>query len=415
MPAPAGRLGVLVLARLVDQGALGLGSVLLARELGPDAFAPVAVLLVVNSLAIQVSDLGLGFAVLRSAATDPVARASLVRVRRIAAAAAVAAGAVALALLAASAETAAVVVATSGAVWLLSAEGRVRKASALTLGRAREAASAEIAGAVAFALGVVVVVVAGGGLGAVAVALVAKHLVELAVVRGWAERFTADGDPARSGAEWLGQVMTYLVANADYVVLGLLLSPADLSRYAIAFRVASAIPALVATPITQTAFLDLAAAGPEARQGVHDGIRRRVLRMGLLGAAAVLVAAPVLPPVLGEGWSEAAPLVAILAVAVPFRLLLGMSVAQAIVVGRARSVVGWEAGRLVAVAGVTAVAAAAGGLVWATVAVSAATVVSVSAAYVRSARVAAVRPWGPVWAAAGAACLVVIAFGVAWG
>jgi O-antigen/teichoic acid export membrane protein len=323
--------------------------------------------------------------------------------------------ALAAALAAASESTAAVVVAASGLLWALTAEARVRKASALTLGAAREAAGAEVAGAVAFAAGIVAVVAFGGGLGAVAVAMVAKHVVELAVVRRWAERFTAGGASARSGPEWLGQVMTYLVANADYVVLGLLLTPADLSNYAIAFRVASAIPALVATPITQTSFLDLAAAAPAERQAVHDGIRARVVGMGALGALAVLVAAPVLPVVLGDGWSDSAVLVAVLAVAVPFRLLLGMSVAQAIVVGRARSVVGWESARLVVVATATAVAAVLGGLVWATVAVSAATMVSVTFTYVRSARVAGVRPWPPVGPACAAACAAVVGLGIAWG
>lgn len=398
-----GRLRILVLARLADQGALGLGSLLLARELGPEAFAPVAVLFIVNSLAIQVSDLGLGFAVLRTAPEHHLASASVRRLRKLGGGLVAGALLVAAGLQVAGQGAVAAVVLTSGLVWALSAEGRVRKSSALTVGATAQAARAEIVGAVVFGAGVVVVLLAGGGVAAVGAAFVAKHLVEVLVVRTWAVRFAEDGVPARSGPEWLGQVMTYLVANADYVVLGLLLAPADLSRYAVAFRVASALPALVANPITQTAFLDLAAADASARQDVHDGIRRQVLRLGSVGGLAVLVAAPVLPLLLGEAWAGVGALVAVLAVAVPFRLLLGMSVAQAITVGRARAVVGWESVRLVVVAGATAVGAVAGGVLWATVGVSVATVVSIAVTYVLSARVAQVRPWSLVGPAAAVA------------
>ena len=58
-------------------------SLLLARIVGPTAFAPIALLLVVNSLAVQVSDLGLGFAVLRSRPGDLIANGSLLRLRRL--------------------------------------------------------------------------------------------------------------------------------------------------------------------------------------------------------------------------------------------------------------------------------------------------------------------------------------------
>lgn len=409
---PAGRLRVLVSARLVDQGVLGVGSLLLARELGPEAFAPVAVLFIVNSLAVQVSDLGLAFAVLRSGPGQHLAHGSLRRLRRVGGAAVGLSACVAGALVLLGLPTTAAVVASSGLIWALSAEGRVRKAAALTLAAPRQVARSEIGGAVAFGAVVAAVLVGGGGVLAVGGAMVVKHLVEVLAVRSWSDRFAPDGEPARSGSEWLGQVMTYLVANADYLVLGLLLSPADLSRYAIAFRVASALPALVANPITQTAFLDLAAVGPGARQPVHDSIRRRVVRLGGVGGLAVLAASPVLPALLGEEWAGVGALVAVLALAVPFRLLLGMSVAQAITVGRARSVVGWETVRLVVVAASTAVGAVLGGVLWATVGVTVATIGSIAVTYVLSAVAASVRPWSLLAPAAAMAAGAAVVLGV---
>ena len=393
-PAPRGRLRILVAA----------------RQLGPDAFAPVAVLFVVNSLAIQVSDLGLGFAVLRTPADRTVASSSLRRLRLVGVGVVGVGAVVAAGLAVAGAGTSAVVVGAGALVWATSAEVYVRKAAALTLDGARQVGGAEVGGAAVFAVAVVAAALAGVGVGAVAAALVAKHLIELGLVRTWRARFGPDGEPARSGPEWLGQVMTYLVANADYVVLGVLLTPADLSRYVVAFRVASALPALVANPITQTAFVDLAGADDDTRQDLHRAIVGRVARLGLLGALAVGVAAPVLPWVLGEGWAGVGALVAVLAVAVPFRLLLGMSVAQAITVGRARSVVAWETGRLVVVASATAVGAVAGGVLWATVGVSVATIASVTVIYVASARAARVEPWPVV--VPGAVAAVVAAAGL---
>ena len=46
----------------------------------------------------------------------------------------------------------------------------------------------------------------------VAVPFVLKHVVEVVGIRSWTDAFAPDGEPARSGPEWLGQVMTYLVA-----------------------------------------------------------------------------------------------------------------------------------------------------------------------------------------------------------
>ena len=69
------RVRLLVMGKLADQGALFLGSLLVARAVGPAAFAPVGVLLIVNSMSVQLSDLGLGFAVHSSPIDCPGPRA----------------------------------------------------------------------------------------------------------------------------------------------------------------------------------------------------------------------------------------------------------------------------------------------------------------------------------------------------
>ena len=159
----------------------------------------------------------------------------------------------------------------------------------------------------------------------------------------------AGAAPARSGAEWLGQVLTYAVANVDYLVVGLVLTPAQLSTYVLAFRMASALPALVANPITNAAFVELADASatqwPEARSRVCVGL----VASGLVGGGLVLLMAPLLPIILGPSWSGTGWLVAVLAPAVPFRMLLGTAVASVITLGDARRVVRWELIRLAAV------------------------------------------------------------------
>lgn len=400
----------LTASRIADQAALGLGSLLLARVLGPDAFAPVAVLFIVNSLAVQISDFGVGFALYRSAPGVQLARRSLDRLRSVDIAVAVIA--VAAGVLVGGADG--VVVAAGGVVWALSAEAYVRKAAALKRGATAEVVTAEVVGAVTFLVGVVVVALLDLDPAWAAVPFVLKHLVETVGVRSWRQAFAPGGEPARSGPEWLGQVMTYLVANVDYVLIGWLLGPELLSLYVIAFRFASAVPAFLATPITQTAFLDFAESPRDARQPVYDRLLARIVVIGLAGTAVLLVATPLLPLVLGDAWSDTAPLLAILAVAVPWRLLLGTTVALAITAGAARLVVVWESVRLVVTAAAVALATD-GGLNTTAAVVSLATVVLLGGEHLLATRVARVDapPWLPVATALVGVGLAALALAVA--
>lgn len=402
---PGQRLRVLVAARAVDQGVLGLGALVLAHELGPQRYAPAAVLLIVNSLVVQIADLGVGFAVLRTQPPAAVARSSLARVRQVGGGVAVTAVFAAAVAWSNGGESAAVVLAGAGPLWWAAGEARIRKAALLSVGSAGRSAMLEIVGAAA--LGTVIAAIAAfdGAAAWLVPGLVAKHAVEIAGSSGWQVRFDTGGDRARSGPEWLGQVITYLSANVDYAVLGVRLGAADLSRYAVSYRLASAAPALVSTPVTQTALVDFAGASRHDRQQVHDALRRRVLGIGVLGAACAVGAAPVLSGLLGDDWTDVGWLVAVLSTAIPFRLLLGMSVAQAVGAGRAGAVVRWETTRLVVIVAAV-VLGSSGGVVWAASAVSVATVVTVTTVYVLSARVAGVRPWRGLIPAAALAVAV---------
>jgi O-antigen/teichoic acid export membrane protein len=398
----------LTISRAIDQGALGLGSLVLARVLGPDAFAPVAVLFIVNSLAVQVSDFGVGFAVYRSAPGVRLARRSLDRLRIVNGVAAV----VAVAVGAALGGSDGAVVAAGGLVWLLSSEAYVRKAAALKQGATSQVVAVEISSAAVFFVGVLVVVGLDLNPAWAALPFVAKHLVETAGIRSWHSAFSTDGIPARSGPEWLGQIMTYLVANVDYVLIGWLLGPELLSLYVIAFRFAATVPAFLANPITQTAFIEFAEVGGDQRQPVYDHLLRRITVIGIAGTALLLVAAPLLPIVLGPDWDQTAPLLALLAIAVPWRLLLGTTVALAITAGRARLVVGWESVRLVVMAAMVVVATR-GGLSTTAAVVSLGTVVLLAGEHVLACRVGRVHP--PRWmiAATAVVACVLLALAVA--
>jgi O-antigen/teichoic acid export membrane protein len=172
------------------------------------------------------------------------------------------------------------------------------------------------------------------------------------------------------------------------------------------------MPALVANPITQGAFVDLAEATEEDhRQTAYDTVVRRALSTGVLAAIGLMAAAPALQAVLGEAWSGTAALIVVLALSVPFRLLLGATIAQAITAGAARQVVMWEFGRLVLVT-TAAVVGASFSLMAATAAISVATIVSVTGEHRLAASVSGTRMDRRLVPAAGMAVAAVIVVAV---
>lgn len=293
-----------------------------------------------------------------------------------------------------------VVVVAGGVLWALNAEVSTRKAACLKQERVTTAAMSEIAGAVVFSLGTVAVIAGDVGVAPIAAVFVAKQLMEIALLRGWVAAFASDGARANAGPEWLSQVFTYLIANVDYALIALLRSPEDLSVYVVAFRVASVAPALLARPITHAAYLDLPPAAPGDRQAVYDGLMRKAGRSGMIGLGVVLVLAPLIPLFLGSDWVETGQIMAILAIAVPWRMVLGVTVAIAITSGHAREVVKWESIRLLVIA-IAVVVGASIGLVALAIAVVIGTITTIAVEHALATRLARLSPrvsvsWGAV-------------------
>ncbi len=386
--ATVSRLRLLIAARGLDQGVLAICSLVVALRTGVEAFAPIAVLLIINSLAVQLSDFGLGFAVLRTRPGATLATASLRRVRR--SNLAVALGAVFVSMVAFGGELRGLV-AIGGLLWLVTSEAYVRRADRLRSGEDRRTAYAEGISALALLVFVLVAVSGEGALVLMGAALIARHMVEMAVLGGRLTTFSEHGSEASAAAEWAGQVVTYMAANVDYLVIGALVGPAALSVYVLAFRFASAVPALVGNPVTQMALVDLSRASDvESRDRVCRLVVHRALLLGAFGVLVVAVVASLLALVLGGEWSEVAPVMAVLALAVPARLLLGVTVALAITSGRATRVIRWEVLRVVALACATA-GGARWGLGGATVAATAATATSIVIVHLRARHLAGLR------------------------
>ena len=377
-PAAGLRVRGLVVSRVVDQATLGLGSLVLARHLGPAAFAPVATLFVFNSLAVQLADHGASFALLRSAPGTTLSSARLHRMRWINAG--VVAVAVVLGLAIPGARPWLV---GGGLVWAVAAEAYIRRSSWLKAGRPDRVVRAELVAAGAFAVGVGAVVVLDAGPAWIAALFVARHVVEL-LLTGFAPGSIGPSGVTTSGAEWVGQVMTYVASNVDYAVVAIALDDVALSLYVIAYRFASAIPALVSLPITQQAFVGLAAAG-EDHPRLHRRLVGRAFSVGLLGVLAVIAAAVVAVAYLGSDWTDVGPLATVLSVAVPWRMILGVVVATGLTAGFTRRIAVAEGARA-AVIGAAVAIGSGWGLFGCAAAATAATVASIGAEHVATSR-----------------------------
>jgi O-antigen/teichoic acid export membrane protein len=384
---------------------LGGAALLLAARLGLDAFAPVSALLVVNSAAVTLSDYGVGLAVLRCPPGQQVARRSVRSMRLVNVLVVLVGVAVGVAI----GSTAGTLVLASAAIWAVSAEAFVRKAAALAAGHGRNCAVAELLGSAAFAVPVLAFATGGQALAVVGVALVLKHAIEAVVARAGRQQFGPDGVTPRLRTLCSSQVLGYALGNIDYVIVAVVLGATAFSIYSLAYRVAVAVPSVVAYVANRTAVADLSTAGGSAER--QDRYSRYVRPLFLIGSASAVVAigiGAVLPALLGSAWNAVAPTIAVLALAAPWRMIAGQAGALAIADGSERHLVRWELSRLALFAATFTVAAVAGFAVFVAV-VTCGWILGVTWLHQRATRRGGLREWRALVPLAGVACCLATA------
>lgn len=403
------RLRPLLLSRVADQGSLALASFAMALVLDPDGYARVAVVLVFASFSVQLSDLGVGFAMM-SRGGDRLRASTARRLRR--GNILLAGGAVVLAVImvALGASVAgAGFIAYGGIVWAATGEAFVRRSAALTEDLVPRVARAEAGAAAVLVVGVGVAVALASA-EALAIALVLRHLTEALLLPGWEASVAEDGRPLGAPLEWIGQAVTFVAANADYLVVAWYFGGSALAVYTLSFRTASGAFALLANPLTQRALVDLGEVGPaqpdELRRRYDVVLSRQVLA-GAVAAGAAVVAAPIVSWALDASWEQTLALTIVLAAALPARLLVGPTVALGLALQRRGFVVAVECGRgaLLLGAGLT-VAALGGTLLQATFAMVIATIIGALAASALVSRGLGAVPFAHLARTAGIGALV---------
>ena len=382
--SPISGLLAMIGTRGLDQIALGGASLLIARRTGTEDFAPFATVFILYALSAQVGDGGLAFAVLRSPSTARLD--SRARMRRLTVGLVLAGLCAAIGV--AIGGSSGVVVAFAGVSFVTAPAVFVGRAALQWSDEKGRLALGEGAGAVAFLAATVALVHTAEDLPLFVLICIGKHAIELAVQGLSHAVFATGGSTVRSSGIFVSQAVTYVAANVDYLLVGMLLGAEALSVYAIGFGLASAFSSIVVAPLTRTAFVDFANTSDES--GEHDRLLRKIAVFGLIGVITTMVAASVLPVVLGPGWEDTRRVTAVLGLALPWRLLLGPVVALGLTMGSARRVILWEIVRTAALA--AAIVAGSASLDRVAGAVSSATILTVGWAYRRAAVTAGIRP-----------------------
>jgi PST family polysaccharide transporter len=357
----------LTAARVLEQGALAVVLIVLARRLSVASFGEASLAVALQAVAMTASDLGVGLALLRIPGHAPVDERSwrrTLQVNRVVLAVA-AIAAIAAPLVGPVAAVAAAV----GAMWWSSALAYIAKASTLRARQPAQVARVEVASSLVFlamAVGLVTDDLPFVTLGA---AYVVRNLIEAGALRTWTRAaFAPSGAPLRARWVWVTQVASYVTSNIDYLVVGVVLGPVDLGIYSLAYRAASFVPSQVSFVVGRVAIVSLADRTGADRWGAA---RALVVRLFVLGAAAGLVAlvvAPLVPDLLGEQWEPSVDVMLLLLVGLPWRLVLPVAGIMALVEDKVRELAPVELARLAltvaalsvgAVAGVTGVAVAA--------------------------------------------------------
>jgi len=167
-------------------------------------------------------------------------------------------------------------------------------------------------------------------------------LPQLRLQREYVTRARARDLIGVSGSNFLVHVANKVVFSTDVVVVGIVLGPTEAAFYAIASRLFQLVFGLasVVTSMLYPAFAEYEGSGEQARQ-------RRLLLSGLRGgsAAALVLALPllVIPSNLihawvGDGYSESAPVLALLALVLLVHQPLWMLTQYLIARGRQREI-----------------------------------------------------------------------------
>lgn len=384
----------LTLGRVMEQGLLGLAMLLLAARLGVRDFAPVSVLFVVNSLSATLADHGVAYSVLRLPPGTALDARQLRRVRganTVVVAAAIVAG---LALR----STTGVIVASGGVMWALSGEGYIRKSAATREGRARDAALAECVSSAAFFALVAVAAAGERALAVTAAAFVVKHTIEIVAVPGWRSAFAPGGVDARPGWIWLTQALAYAISNVDYVLVRLFCGVDAYAIYVVAFRVTYAPYAQVGSAIVRSSLIHLSTSDDVQR--AYNRMVRLVFAAAVVGAVVIGAGATLFPVVLGSAWKPIVPVVAALAISLPWRTVLSLGGTLAMRADVLPRLATWELLRFAA----TAAGLAAAGLAGFSAFVATVSVLAIASALLThraATRAAGIAPWSALTPLAG--------------
>lgn len=335
------RYGPVTAGRIVDQGAMGFATLILAARLSVRDFGTVATLFVVASLAGSVADWGRSLAIVRlhgRARLDP----GFIRVAR-ARNSLIAVVCLALGLVAARGTWQTVII-SAGFVWALTAEQMMSRAALISASRESSLFRLEATSAAA-ALIVLIGLSLWHPRSALPAALIVRSLV--VVAGGLASlrlRLGGVDRPLTSGPLVLSQGLGYAIANVDYIIALSVLGPSVLGVYVLGFRAANLAPAQISSAVWPVALNELSGDG-----GYSDRYRRllrSVLALGFGAAVCTSLAAPILPLVLGGRWADVVPVILLLVPAIPFRLTLGLAGSLLIARGLEARLVTYETWRL---------------------------------------------------------------------
>jgi O-antigen/teichoic acid export membrane protein len=210
-------------------------------------------------------------------------------------------------------------------------------------------------------------------------------------------------------------VLAYGLGNIDYVIVAAVLGVTAFSVYTLAYRVAVAVPSVVAYVATRTAVSDFSTAAHDAeRQARYSRYVRPLFAIGVVSAVVAAGVGMVLPSVLGARWDAVAPAIAVLAFAAPWRMIAGQAGALAIADGAEARLVRWELVRLAVFAVLFSAAALAGFDVFLAT-VTTGWIVGVTVLHRLATRRAGLREWGTLVPLAALAVVGAVAVALATG